>query len=290
MRSFLFFFSTVIAIFAIEVQGFQSVSSPVPKETRLKLEIESAARDLVKLEQVREAIRADVTQASVRERELQDQIARAEQELQSGDVFANSLDDLRASLTARRVELMIGLAGLKARNDSLIKFREAWRQESQNQLSRLSELERKELELAELKLSRAKKMREGGSVSENEVREAEIEVLRLQQRPLKDNPNIQQSANLMEKQLQDVILEIVDKSAQLKTVEEILQKSVNAGTIVADLRRLQDELDQLRKARLQGWAKALEDYETLTANHKSAILSLKLDLERAAEEHEEEKD
>jgi hypothetical protein len=272
----------LLAITGLPASALQMVGEQTKPKSEAQLNIESRIEEtntsLEMFEQLCDTIRGEFAQLSNHERELADKISMAEKELEAQALFAGSLDELRASLIARRVDLMIDLAGLNARKDAYLQHKNSRELEAPSQPNELSELEKKELELAEAKFERATTLHRQGLISSTEVKEAEVEVIRLKHRMLMKAPDANRDSGYLERQLGDVVWQIVDKSAQLRAVEELLQKSVKASDVAVQLERLKEELSQLRKSRIQGWSKALGEFETTTAQHKAFLFQLQYEL------------
>lgn len=202
--------------------AFQSAGVPQSPKTaaiaNLKFEMKSVIDSMETIKQNARNVQGKISELINRRETIY-------QEQDALGVSRESFSDVLKNLQGRRVELMIDLAGIDARRDSLTEIQET--EISSKSDSSTVELLTKIVELCEKKRDEAKHLHENGAVSSTEVNAAEIEYLsaklklRNARNPVLDSPRINE-------ELLSVSLDRAEKRARLVKTEEILKTMIES--------------------------------------------------------------
>lgn len=152
------------------------------------------------------------------------------------DVSAASYEEITRMLQTQRVQLMIELAGLDARQQKMIELRDATRQRQSDQHDEVTSLLQQMVDQLSEKQKRLNKMYEQGSMSIAEVKAGELMLLQAQlnlAQAKADSP-----AEPAYDMLTDISIERAEQQARLQMVESLLKKYYQARDNISSVRQL----------------------------------------------------
>lgn len=256
------------SIFCHSTLAMQSVA-PNPKESAGRQGATPGAAKMEALEELKEAeasyrssleLRnqfAEKSHESVAEAKLRESIRRMEDEIGGEPLIAET--SILSLLTARRVELIIDIAGLTAKLEHALKSRaerQAHRSENDDAMIRQ---QRQILTLTQKKHERILLLHSKGTNSEAEVAESEREVARAELQLLEKMKELEQP--LQADPQAEIGLLLAEKKSQLETVEELLKQAASLRRSAAELAEMKARLKQIRNAREYGTMEILKEVE-----------------------------
>jgi hypothetical protein len=254
-------------------------------EYQLALEkMEKAKADHREARQLRDQF-IKTANESAEEQLLLEQIGRMENEIAENALISEA--NILSLLTARRVELIIDIAGLNAKLEHVLKLDSDQRADRSEIGEKIVQAQQQQLVLAQEKLSRVNGLHSAGSAPLAEVKEAELDVAKAELVLLEKRKALEQPRKA-EAQV-EIGLELAEKKSQLKTVQELLEQAASIRKSVAELTEAKTRWYQIRSAREHGTMETLKEVEKdLTHRRLNELISQQRLQELETKEQENE--
>lgn len=273
MRKLIFTWCWLVLLLATGTQAFAlQAAGPETKPAEPKQK-PSAAQNISELEQAlahfdrqlatqsqlieRSRKELYVLQVPDLERTLQADIDRLRDELNTKQVVADPA--VLTQLMSRRVDLMIDLAGLTARQEAALQENPQIKAKK-DFLDEQLQLQTAALEASEQKSRVLAKLAETGHASEVETQDMNQRLI-LQRMKLLEIKHQRDSISLENSAISETALQIAEKRAQLNMVAELLHEAARTRPIQIDLEALQSRLERLRTTREMGISDAMRRAE-----------------------------
>ena len=159
-------------------------------------------------------------------------------------ISKESFADVLKTLQSQRVQLMIDLAGMEARRESLAEIRE--KQIVEKLDSSVLELHTKLIEFQRKKRDQSKLLAEQGSLSAAELRTTEIEYLNAQLKLATAKNSIAVSPKLND-ELLNVSLDRAEKRARLEKTESLLEVFTESRTSLLKSDEISEDLKSAKR-------------------------------------------
>jgi hypothetical protein len=297
MKLSLIILATALTIFPSHPASAMQAVEPNPKPNPKELAETARAEYQLALEEVEKA-KADHREArqlrdqfiktaneSAEEQLLLEQIGRMENEIAENALISEA--NILSLLTARRVELIIDIAGLNAKLEHVLKLDSDQRADRSEIGEKIVQAQQQQLVLAQEKLSRVNGLHSAGNVPQAEVKEAELDVAKAELALLEKRKALEQPRKA-EAQV-EIGLELAEKKSQLKTVQELLEQAASIRKSVAELTEAKTRWYQIRSAREYGTMETLKEVEKdLTHRRLNELISQQRLQELETKEQENE--
>ena len=215
-------FFGVLSMSATMASG-QSVPANQEKAA-LITEFETRIAELESLLQVAEAQRESLdeklAEIKARRRDIMNQ-------QDSLGVSNESFAEVVKSLQTQRVDLMIDLAGLDARRQSMLDLRDAEPPENSPLIQRLEDL----LDVEEQQLQETMSLHSQAAISKRDLQTAKRRVLEVQIR-LEEARSPSQSASRLTESLWNISLDRAEKQARLEKIESLLNSITSSRSVL----------------------------------------------------------
>lgn len=295
MKLSLIILATALAILPSDPATAMQAVEPNPKSNAKELAETARAEYQLALEKMEKAkaghresrqLRDELigmANKSTEELSLSEQIGRMEDKIAENALISEA--NILSLLTARRVELIIDIAGLKAKLEHILKLSSEQRADRSEIGEKILQAQQQQLDLAKQKLARAAKLHQSGSLSNLEVTEAEVEVARAELALLEKKKALEQPRPVDAQA--EIGLELAEKESQLKTVEELLKQASSIRKSVAELTEAKSKLNQIRTAREYGTMEILKKVEKQLTTRQFHELESRQALERLKTKEQE---
>jgi hypothetical protein len=242
-----------------ETKPAEPKTKPSEAQNFYELELASLDRQLATQAQLIERSRKELHDLKVPEleRTLQGQIEALRDKLNNKQVVADPA--VLTQLMSRRVDLMIDLAGLTARQEAALQENPQIKAK-RDFLDEQLQLQTMALEASEQKSRVLAKLAETGHASEVETQEMNQRLI-LQRMKLLEIKHQRDSIGLENSAISETALQIAEKRAQLKMVAELLDEAARTRPIQIELEALQSRLERLGTTREMGISDAMRRSE-----------------------------
>ncbi len=207
---------------------------------------------------------------------LEEQIAALDEQLAKFEFVAE--EGIATQLMAKRIELMIDIAGLNARQETKrgignnnegesdgkrLSQQQTRKQPALEKLKQQREIHLQLLAIEQQKLAQVKALYESGSASSSKLADCESQVLLAQMKLLELEEKIDTTAveGVPIDSISTDSLQLAEKQSQLEVVNRLLQQVATSRPILAKRNELQTRLNRIRSARQEGIAQTIRDWE-----------------------------
>ncbi|MBX3418227.1 MAG: hypothetical protein KF851_11540 [Pirellulaceae bacterium] len=271
MRKLIFTWCWLVLLLATGTQAFalqaagpetkpaEPKTEPSEAQNFYELELASLDRQLAAQAQLIERSRKELHDLKVPEleRTLQGQIEALRDKLNTKQVVADPA--FLTQLMSRRVDLMIDLAGLTARQEAALQENPQIKAKK-DFLDEQLQFQTMALEASEQKSRVLAKLAETGHASEVDTQDMNQRLI-LQKMKLLEIKHQRDSIGLENSAISETALQIAEKRAQLKMVAELLDEAARTRPIQIELESLQSRLERLRTTREMGISDAMRRAE-----------------------------
>ena len=151
-----------------------------------------------------------------------------------------SYSEIISTLQGSRVQLLIDLAGLDAKQQAIDSIGEQQKQKSAGSDELLEQLERM-YQLQTQNMEELIQLSKNGSASQRDVREASIAMIELKIRIIQERQKVVLNPQLVD-QLIQISIEVAEKKARLEQVDQMLAEFIESRDVLLNKKKLQRKI------------------------------------------------
>ena len=253
----------VAGVFAssnVHAQSASASNNMAAKKLLLAARIKQAETQIAVLKERRKELREEFAQLKVVQQDLQKQHDKS-------GISGESFGEVIKSLQAKRVDLMIDIAGLNARRETVMQLRDEMEKGSKELMAELSDL----LQVEEDRLAEAEALYKKKALAGTDFQKAKTRVLEVRIR-IAEARQPGKSSTVLTDQLLNTSLERAEKKARLEKTEALL------STFTSSRKTLDQANDTER--RIVFAAQRIDENAAATAAAKANLDNLMVQLEQ----------
>lgn len=208
--------------------------------TAVQQKINNLKSSIQSFEKLKEDLKQRIETYSNSLLEAESDLETLESKAEKPGISDESYSEIISTLQGSRVQLLIDLAGLDAKQKAIDSLGEQQKQKSAGSDELLEQLERM-YQLQTQNMEELIALAKNGTASQRDVREASIKMIELKIRIIQERQKVNMNPQLVD-QLIQISIEVAEKKARLEQVDQMLAEFIDSRDVLLSKKKLQRKI------------------------------------------------